>query len=229
MEDINKDIELEELKNTENSEQKENDKEIENKEATEATEVEELEATEIIEPENQKEELEDEEQQEEGETKKFYKRKRNKKDKVAEELGVKLQEINDKYLRLSAEFDNYRKRTLKERIELTKTASEGVLQGLLPVMDDFDRAFKAITDAKEIDAVKEGFDLIYNKMKDFLIQKGVKEIDAKGDEFDTDLHEAIVKMPVPQDNLKGKVIDEVEKGYMLNEKVIRFSKVVIGE
>ena len=147
-------------------------------------------------------------------------------DKIAKK---KIAELNDKYLRLAAEYDNYRRRTLKERMELTKTAGEDILVNILPVMDDFERALGSIDQAKEIGAVKEGIQLIYNKFADFLKQRGVKEIEAKEKEFDTDLHEAITKIPAPDKKLKGKVIDVVEKGYYLNEKVIRFSKVVIGE
>jgi len=147
-------------------------------------------------------------------------------DKIAKK---KIAELNDKYLRLAAEYDNYRRRTLKERMELTKTAGEDILVNILPVMDDFERALGSIDQAKEIGAVKEGVQLIYTKFKDFLKQRGVKEIEAKEKDFDTDLHEAITKIPAPDKKLKGKVVDVVEKGYYLNEKVIRFSKVVIGE
>ena len=162
-------------------------------------------------------------------TKKTRKPKIDKKAKQIEELGEKLNELNDKYLRLNAEFDNYRRRTLKERSELIKTAGEDILVNLLPLMDNFERAITSIEGAKDIDAVKEGVILIYNNFKDFLRQKGVKEIDAKENNFDTDLHEAIAKIPAPDEKLKGKIVDVTEKGYMLNDKVIRFSKVVVGE
>lgn len=153
-----------------------------------------------------------------------------KEEKKAEKTDKeKYEEINDKYLRLAAEYDNYRKRTLKERMELTKNAGEDILVNILPVMDDFERALGSIDQAKDINAVKEGIQLIYNKFKEFLKQKGVKEIDAKEKEFDTDLHEAITKIPASDEKLKGKVVDVIEKGYYLNDKVIRFSKVVIGE
>jgi molecular chaperone GrpE len=141
----------------------------------------------------------------------------------------KFAEMNDKYLRLAAEYDNYRKRTLKEKMELSKSAGEDILINILPVMDDFERGLDHMDKAKDIEAVKEGVQLIYNKFKEFLKQRGVKEIEAKEKDFDTDLHEAITKIPAPTDELKGKVVDVVEKGYYLNEKVIRFSKVVIGE
>ncbi len=146
-----------------------------------------------------------------------------------EELSGKITDLNDRYLRLTAEYDNYRKRTLKERMELTKSAGEGLLKGLLPVVDDFDRAISHLGEASDLAAVKEGIDLIYNKFQEFLKQNGVTEIEAKETDFDTDVHEAITKIPAPTEELKGKVIDCIEKGYMLNDKVMRFSKVVVGE
>ena len=146
-----------------------------------------------------------------------------------EKQNVKLTELNDKYLRLSAEFDNYRRRTLKEKMELTKTAGESLLLALLPVIDDFDRAQAHMDEAKDIDALKEGITLIYNKFSEYLNRQGLKEIEAKEKPFDTDVHEAVTKIPAPTDELKGKVIDCIEKGYTLHEKVVRFSKVVVGE
>lgn len=159
-------------------------------------------------------------------------KKKSKKEKKAdelEEMGIKLQEINDKYMRLSAEFDNYRKRTLKEKMELTKSAGEKILLNVLPVIDNFERALKAIDDSSNIEGVKEGIHLIYTNFKDFMTQQGVKEIEAINLNFDTETHEAITKVPAPSEELKGKVVDCVEKGYFLNDKVIRFSKVVVGE
>jgi molecular chaperone GrpE len=147
---------------------------------------------------------------------------------VVSELNLKVADLNDKHLRLSAEFDNYRKRTLKEKMELTKTAGEGILKAILPVVDDFERAMAHIDDAKDLQAVKDGVTLIYNKFNEFLNNQGLKAIEAKDAPFDTDLHEAITKIPVPSEQMKGKVIDCVEKGYTLNDKVIRFSKVVVG-
>lgn len=141
----------------------------------------------------------------------------------------KFEELNDKYLRLAAEYDNYRKRTIKEKTELIKSAGENILISILPVIDDFDRALLHLDQAKDIDAVKEGFYLIYNKFSDFLKQRGIREIVAKEKDFNTDEHEAITKIPAPSEELKGKIVDVVQKGYYLNEKVIRFSKVVIGE
>ena len=152
--------------------------------------------------------------------------------KLKEELKQskeKIKEFQDKYLRLSAEFDNYRKRTLKEKMDLTKYASEDVLKDLLPVIDDFERAFNNIDNAKDCNAVKEGIGLINNKFKEFLSQKGLKEIEAINQDFNMDLHEAVTKIPAPEEKLKGKIVDVIEKGYMLNDKVIRYSKVVIGE
>ncbi|HCC71974.1 MAG TPA: nucleotide exchange factor GrpE [Bacteroidales bacterium] len=145
------------------------------------------------------------------------------------ETQVKLAELQDKYLRLSAEFDNYRKRTLKERIELTKSAAESVLTSLLPVMDDFDRSISIMETVSDYKALKEGINLIYAKMQDFLKQNGVKEIEAMGKEFDTDLHEAVTKIPAEEKKKKGRVVDVTQKGYYLNDKIIRYSKVVVGE
>lgn len=159
-------------------------------------------------------------------------KKKSAKEKKAdeiEELGKKLQDINDKYLRLTAEFDNYRKRTLKEKMELTKSAGEKILVNVLPVMDNFERALQSMDQASDIEAVKEGVNLIYSNFKEFISQNGVKEIEAVNKDFDTDIHEAITKIPAPNEDLKGKVVDCVEKGYLLNEKVIRFAKVVVGE
>lgn len=143
----------------------------------------------------------------------------------------KFNELNDKYLRLSAEFDNFRRRSLKEKMELIKSAGEDILLNLLPVMDNFERALKSIEgkEAEETAAIREGIELIYNNFKEFLAQRGVKEIEAIGSEFDTDHHEAITKIPAPEPSMKGKVIDVIEKGYLMHEKVIRFAKVVVGE
>ena len=159
-------------------------------------------------------------------------KKKAKKDKEADkiaELEKQIETINDKYLRLSAEFDNYRRRTLKEKMELTKTAGESILTNILPVIDDFERAMGSMEQGLEENAVKDGVALIYNKFKEFLNQNGVKEIEAGGTEFDTDLHEALTKIPAPSNDLKGKVVDVIQKGYVLNDKVIRFAKVVVGE
>ena len=145
------------------------------------------------------------------------------------ELQSGLKEMTDKYLRLSAEFDNYRKRTLRERMELTKTAAESVMLGILPVVDDFERAMQSIEQGLDFEATKEGILLIYNKFNEFTKQNGISEIVAVGQIFDTDLHEALTKIPAPSDEMKGKIVDVIQKGYYLNEKVIRFAKVVVGE
>jgi len=149
--------------------------------------------------------------------------------KIEKTDAEKLAELNDKYLRLAAEYDNYRRRTLKEKMDLSKSAGADILVNILPVIDDFERGLVTIDKATDVDAIKEGIHLIYSKFQEFLKQRGVKEIQAKEKEFDTDLHEAITKIPAPKEELKGKVVDVIEKGYYLNEKIIRFSKVVIGE
>ncbi|MFN8240820.1 MAG: nucleotide exchange factor GrpE [Bacteroidales bacterium] len=141
----------------------------------------------------------------------------------------KLAEMQDRYLRLSAEFDNYRKRTLREKIELTKHAGEEILKSIVPVLDDFERAMKSMEGATDCTAMKGGIDLIYNKFRDILKQNGLKEIESINQDFNVDLHEAISKLPVQDEALKGKVVDVVQKGYYLHEKVMRFSKVVVGE
>ena len=169
------------------------------------------------------------EDQHKKETKKDKAHKKNKVEEQLEKAESELLELKDKHIRLQAEFDNYRKRTLKERMELLKTASESVLIGILPVIDDFDRAVQTLDKVEEESHLKDGVSLIYNKFQDFLKQNGVREIEAKEQIFDTDLHEAITTFPAPSEELKGKIIDVVQKGYYLNDKVIRHSKVVIGE
>ena len=152
-----------------------------------------------------------------------------KKDQLIEALNLKIKEVDDKYLRLSAEFDNYRKRTMKEKADFAKFADEEVMLKLLPVIDDFDRAIQSMENVKDIKFMKDGLTLIYNKFYDFLKQKNIQEIEATHKDFDTDCHEAITKIPAPDKKLKGKVVDVIEKGYTLNGKVIRYSKVVVGE
>ncbi len=137
---------------------------------------------------------------------------------------------SDRYLRLYSEFENFRKRTQKEKIEFYKTASEDVLKALLPIIDDFERAQKANQTLEDINAVKEGFALIHDKFLKIIIQKGLTEIpSAIGEKLDIERHEAITQIPAPTENQKGKIIDEVEKGYFLNGKVIRYTKVVVGQ
>lgn len=141
----------------------------------------------------------------------------------------KIADLNDRFLRLYAEFDNYRKRTNKEKIDLISNAGESILKDMLPVMDDFERAIANNETAEDLESVKEGFYLIFNKFRHILESKGLKKMEAKGESFDSELHEAIANVPAPSEDLKGKVIDDVEKGYYLNEKVIRYAKVVVGQ
>lgn len=179
------------------------------------------------------EELEESQNVENEVEKKSHKKKEDKsckkEESKLEELGQKLAEMNDKYLRLSAEFDNYRKRTLKEKMELTKSAGEQILTNILPVVDNFERALKSMSVSKDVAALKEGVDLIYANFKSFLTQNGVKEIETENADFNTDIHEAVTTIPAPAPELKGKVLDCIEKGYYLNDKVMRFAKVVVGE
>jgi molecular chaperone GrpE len=137
-------------------------------------------------------------------------------------------ELRDKYLRLHAEFDNFRRRTSKERLELFKTANQELMVALIPVLDDLERAQASLKDAQDVNAVREGVELIFSKFLGLLQQKGLKPMDAVGQPFDAEVHEAITQIPAPSDDMKGKVIDQVEKGYYLNDKVVRFAKVVIG-
>ena len=153
-------------------------------------------------------------------------------EKIVDELELmtqKYSDLNDKNLRLMAEFDNYRKRTLKERMDLLKTAGEKILVDMLPLVDDFERGLKAMETSEDVQAVKDGVDLIYSKFIAFLLQNGVKAIPTENQSFDTEFHEAITTFPAPSQEQKGKIIDCVSKGYTMNEKVIRFSKVVVGE
>lgn len=146
-----------------------------------------------------------------------------------EELQAQVEKEKKEYLFLMAEFDNFRKRTLKEKSEIIRNAGENVLKGLLPIMDDFERGIKAAEQSDDSAAMKEGITLIYNKLKKFLAQNGVKEIDPADDTFDTERHEAISVVPVPDESMKGKILNTVEKGYMINDKVLRHAKVVVGQ
>lgn len=150
-------------------------------------------------------------------------------EKAEQSLEEKCAEINDKFLRLYAEFDNYRKRTNKEKVDLISNANAGVLSDMLVVLDDFDRAIKNNETADDVKVVKEGFHLIYNKFKNILESKGLKPMQSKGTPFDSELHEAIANVPASSNKEKGKVVEDVEKGYYLNDKVIRFAKVVVGQ
>ena len=145
------------------------------------------------------------------------------------ETMSKLAEMQDKYIRLSAEFDNYRKRTLREKMDISKYAGENLLLKIIPLMDDFERALKHMEDASDCAAMKSGIDLIYGKFNEFLMQNGIKEIEALNSNFNVDIHEAVAKVPVPEEDQKGKVVDVIQKGYYIQDKVLRFSKVVVGE
>ena len=149
--------------------------------------------------------------------------------KELEELKKKYDELNDSHLRLMAEFDNYRKRTMREKADLIKTGGEGALKNLLPIIDDFERALQNVRAAEDVEAVKEGVDLIFGKFMGYLSQQGVKPIEAIGKPFDTEEFEAIATIPAPELDMKGKVLDCVQTGYTLFDKVIRHAKVVVGE
>lgn len=154
----------------------------------------------------------------------------NTTDNIAEpvDFEAKIAGLNDKYLRLYSEFDNYRKRTIKEKSDIIRSAGEDVFKSIIPSIDDFERAIKANETATDIDAIKEGVALIYHKLKLACTQKGLEPIESIGKPFDVDVMESITNIPAPSDDMKGKVIDEVEKGYKLGDKVIRFAKVIVG-
>ena len=174
--------------------------------------------------------------------KKCASKKETKKDKKMEEMEVKMQEMEkkvaeleekaakdkDDYIRLMAEFDNFRRRTSQEKLELVSMASMDTIKGLLPVLDDCERALKVLLESDDSDAAKEGTELIYSKLMGYLKSKGLAVIEALGQNFDTDLHEAVAQFPVQEEDQKGKVFDVVQTGYTLNGKVIRFAKVVVG-
>jgi len=152
-----------------------------------------------------------------------------KAEKSIESLEAEIADLKDKHLRLFSEFDNFRRRTTKERIELFKTAHSDLMLDLLPILDDFDRAVKSFEDSDDAAAIKEGVDLIKNKFEKTLEKKGLKCMESLHKEFDTDFHEAITEIPAPSKDLKSKVVDVVEKGYTLNDKVIRYAKVIVGK
>ena len=165
----------------------------------------------------------------------FSRKKDKEKNKIQEleneieQLKAEKAELNDRFLRLFSEFDNYKKRVSKEKLDLISTASEKVLVSLLPVIDDFERAIAANEKVEDINAIKEGFNLIYNKLVQMMKRFDVEEIQAKGEEFNTDFHEAVTHFPAQKEEDKGKVIDVTEKGYKLKDKVIRYAKVVVGQ
>ena len=145
------------------------------------------------------------------------------------EIQKEDQDFKEKYIRLYSEYENYRKRTAKEKIDLITNASENVIKELLPILDDFERAIDNNKNVEDASILKEGFDLIYSKMHKGLVNQGLKPMEANGKDFDSEIHEAITKIPAPNEKLKGKVVDVIEKGYQINEKVIRYAKVVVGE
>lgn len=149
---------------------------------------------------------------------------------TAEEKSTeeKLADLNDKYIRLYADFENYRKRMSKERIELLKYGGEEIFKKIIPVLDDFERAFKSLSEVTDINIIKQGEELIYNKFKNILTQSGLEEMKSSGEVFDPEIHDAVTNVPAPSDDMKGKVMEEIEKGYYLNGKVIRHAKVVVG-
>lgn len=146
-----------------------------------------------------------------------------------EDTKVALEKEKKEYLFLMAEFDNFRKRTMKEKSEIIKNGAENAMKSLLPIIDDFERGLEAIKDSSDVNAVKEGMELIYNKFTKYLLQNGVKVMDSTGKDFDADNHEAIAMVPVTDDAMKGKVIDTVSKGYTINDKVLRHAKVAVGQ
>jgi molecular chaperone GrpE len=185
-------------------------------------------------PKEEVNEVNNAENKETKKEKKGFLRKDSKKEKI-EELEKKVEELEnqvgkdrDDYIRLMAEFDNYRRRTSQEKLELVSMASTDTIKGLLPVLDDCERALKVLQESNDSDAAKEGTELIYGKLMGYLKSKGLAVIEAVGQPFDTDLHEAVAQFPVPEEDKKGLVFDVVQTGYTLNGKVIRFAKVVVG-
>ena len=178
------------------------------------------------------EEIQDEEViKDEKDTKSKKKTKSSKKDKLTdriEELEQELSESKDKFLRLFAEFDNFKKRTAKERIDFRATAGMDALQAFLPVMDDFDRAKKVAENEDNNEELSEGVKLVYQKLRSVLTSKGIKVMESTGETFDPELHEAITEIPAPTEDMKGKIIDTIEQGYYLNDKIIRYARVVVG-
>lgn len=176
-------------------------------------------------------------EQEESKTKKTTKKKksvlgRSKDDKLKkqiQELEEELKELKDKYLRLFAEFDNYKKRNVKERMDLLGSAAQNTISALLPVLDDFDRAKKSADDENNDERFSEGVELVYKRLYGILTQQGLAEMETTGEAFDPEFHEAISEIPVPDDKQKGKIIDTIEKGYLLKNKIIRYAKVVVGK
>ena len=182
-------------------------------------------------PQKEKENEKEEERKPEKKESKKEKKEKEKIEALEKEvkaLNEKVSKEKDDYLRLMAEFDNFRRRTSQEKLELVKVAAEDTIKGLLPILDDCERAMSVLKESEDTNAAKEGTELIYNKLTGYLKSKGLSAIEAKGTEFDTDMHEAVAQFPVEDDAMKGKVFDVVQTGYTLNGKVIRFAKVVVG-
>ncbi len=178
---------------------------------------------------NQEEQVSNQQSAEQQESTEQQVDQSNDTEQAAAPEAAQQDEFREKFVRLYAEFENYRKRTNQERLDLIVTANAGLLKDMLPVLDDFDRAIANNENLDDAAALREGFKLIQNKFKQILLSKGLKEMEAKGHDFDSDLHEAIANIPAPEENLKGKVVDDVEKGYFLNDKVLRYAKVVVGQ
>jgi molecular chaperone GrpE len=178
---------------------------------------------------NKEEALQEEKVQDQKEEKKKSTGIRNKTKNKIKELEEQITELKDKNLRILAEFDNFRKRTAIERIEMAKVAGQDIISDLLPVLDDMERAKQAFEENKNLEDLQNGFSLIMQKIEKTLSAKGLKKMDAIGQPFDPEFHEAITEIPAPSKKMKGKVIDEVEKGYSLNDKIIRYAKVVVGK
>jgi len=155
--------------------------------------------------------------------------KKQQQEELIEEQTLQIGELKDKYVRLLAEFENYKKRTIREKIDLMGTAAQDTMSAILPVLDDFDRAKKNAEDDSNVEPFSEGVMLVYNKLHNVLKQKGLEAMESTGEAFDPELHEAITEIPAPNEVMKGKVIDTVEKGYFLKEKIIRHAKVVVGK
>ena len=167
---------------------------------------------------------------EEKPTKKSGRKTKTKKlEEEVEKLNADLDESKDKYLRLFAEFDNYKKRSIKEKLDFMKTASQETINAMLPVVDDFDRAKKSAEDEASVEQFSEGVNMVYNKLKNTLKNLGLEEMVSTGEVFDPELHAAITEIPAPSEDMKGKIIDTVEKGYLLKDKIIRHAKVVVGK
>ena len=179
--------------------------------------------------ENKKDKIIDDSNEEQEEIKEEELTDEEKAEKEHNDLLKNFNDLNDRYMRMSAEFDNYRKRTLKEKMDLIQSGGSDVLKSILPVLDNVERAIKSMNESSDLEAVKDGVELIYKHFSEFLMQRGVTEIKTIGEVFDTDMHEAIAQMPAEKKKQKGKIIDVIEKGYKLNDKILRFAKVVVAK